>query len=94
MDENTNFVSLAQLKTNDLLKVQRSILLCIDYLVKTVPKRLLQTGRDEKDDPPDEHENCSGGENSRKTLENFFGQCSTVNGMLFKNRTMKKFQKK
>ena len=90
VDEKTNFVSLAQLKSNDLLKVQRAILLCIDYLVKTVPKRLLQTGRDEKDDPPDEHENCSGGENSRE----FFGQCSTVNGMLFKSLTMKKFQKK
>ena len=61
-DENTNFISLAQLKTNDLLKVQRTILLCIDYLVKTVPKRLLQTGRNEKDDPPDK--NCCGGENS------------------------------
>ena len=66
-DENTNFISLAQLKCNDLLKVQRAILLCIDYLVKTVPKRLLQTGKD-KDDPPDE--NCSGGENSREFLGN------------------------
>ena len=66
VDEKTNFVSLAQLKSNDLLKVQRAILLCIEYLVKTAPKRLLQTGREEKDDPPDEHENCCGGDNSRK----------------------------
>ena len=63
-DEKANFISLAQVKSNDLLKVQRAILLCIDYLVKTVPKRLLQTVRDEKDAPPDE--NCSGGENSRE----------------------------
>ena len=65
-DEKTNFISLAQLKNNNLLKVQRAILLCIDYLVKTVPKRLLQTGKDEKDAPADE--NCSGGENSREFL--------------------------
>ena len=83
-DEKTNFISLAQVKSNDLLKVQRAILLCIDYLVKTVPKRLLQTGRDEKDAPSDE--NCSGGENSRE----FFGQCSTVSGTLFKKPQTKK----
>ena len=69
-DEKTNFISLAQVKSNDLLKVQRAILLCIDYLVKTVPKRLLQTDRDVKNDPPDK--NCSGGENSRDFLGMFY----------------------
>ena len=55
-DAKTNFISLAQLKSNNLLKVQRTVLLCIEYLVKTSPKRMLTT----KDDSP----NCGGGENS------------------------------
>ena len=55
-DAKTNFISLAQLKSNNLLKVQRTVLFCIEYLVKTSPKRMLTT----KDDSP----NCSGGENS------------------------------
>ena len=55
-DAKTNFISLAQLKSNNLLKVQRTVLLYIEYLVKTSPKRMLTT----KDDSP----NCGGGENS------------------------------
>ena len=61
-DAKTNFISLAQLKSNDLFKVQRTVLFCIEYLIKTVPKRMLMTIDDTntKDDSP----NSGGGENS------------------------------
>ena len=67
-DATTNFISSAQLKSNDLLKVQRTVLLCIEYLIKTTPKRLLTTKDDtnKKDDSP----NCGGGENSEDFLGN------------------------
>ena len=55
-DARINFISFAQLKSNNLLKVQRTVLFCIEYLVKISPKRMLTT----KDDSP----NCGGGENS------------------------------
>ena len=59
-DAKTNFISLAQLKSNNLLRVQRAVLFCIEYLIKTVPKRMLTT----KDDTNTTVPNCGGGENS------------------------------
>ena len=34
-DATTNSISSAQLKSNDLLKVQLTVILCIEYLIKT-----------------------------------------------------------
>ena len=45
-DAKTNFISLAQLKSYTLLRVQRAVLFCIEYLIKTVPKRMLTTKDD------------------------------------------------
>ena len=90
MDENTNFVSFAQLKSNDLLKVQRASLLCFDNLIKAVPKRLLPTSTG-KDENKNIQMKTVVGERTRKKI---FGKCSTVNNILFKSQMTEKFQTK
>ena len=44
-----NIISLAQLKTNDIMKIKRVLLCCFKYLMKIMSRKILSLGREDQE---------------------------------------------